>query len=109
MSKKEASERVGAIHAQDGETVHFFGYGVLEGDMRPGDDDAPLPGGLLGALVVETWRTNPRIRLDSGQYVWGCECWWGPEARVKKLLAAAEKVVDVDIDELRKKIASEED
>jgi hypothetical protein len=22
-------------------------------------------------------RTNPKIRLDSGQELWGCECWWG--------------------------------
>lgn len=20
---------------------------------------------------------NPKIRLDDGREVWGCECWWG--------------------------------
>lgn len=24
--------------------------------------------------------SNPKIILDDGEVVWGCECWWGPEA-----------------------------
>lgn len=27
-------------------------------------------------------RPNPCIKLDSGKYVWGFECWWGPKDKV---------------------------
>ena len=43
---------------------------------------------------------NPKIRLDSGKVVWGCECWWGPEEVVKKTLEGY-IVVEVDVDEVR--------
>lgn len=28
--------------------------------------------------------TNPCIKLDSGKYVWGCECWWGEVEQFEK-------------------------
>lgn len=37
--------------------------------------------------VLELWhlsRENPRIKLDNGGYVWGFECWWGPEEGARK-------------------------
>lgn len=27
---------------------------------------------------------NPTIKLDNGEIVFGCECWWGPVDRCKK-------------------------
>jgi hypothetical protein len=49
--------------------------------------------GLLG---------NPCIRLDSGDEVWGMECWWGSEENVRRQLAQWEKsgakIVDVRLD-----------
>ena len=29
---------------------------------------------------------NPKILLDSGDVVWGMECWWGSETKVKQML-----------------------
>lgn len=38
------------------------GFGIYEGDqMHP----------TLGFL-------NPKIAMDDGRTLWGCECWWGP-------------------------------
>jgi len=27
---------------------------------------------------TEGWPGNPRIRLQDGSVIWGCECWWRP-------------------------------
>lgn len=35
-------------------------------------DDGEQPGDRF-AMVMK----NPRIRLDDGSIIWGCECWWG--------------------------------
>lgn len=29
---------------------------------------------------------NPKILLDSGDVVWGMQCWWGPEDQIKRKL-----------------------
>lgn len=106
-------DRVGAVLNADDEEVVLLGYGVYEGDFCPpgvtepsfealmGDPKTPWPtaAGTLGEkrAVYETmkasvvWKMayrNPRIRLDDGQIVWGRECWWGPEEKIK---AAIEK------------------
>ena len=60
-------ERVGAIRDANTEVVNFFGYGVFDGDQKHPDMGFP----------------NPHITLDSGEVVWGCECWWGPEDKIK--------------------------
>ena len=110
--------RVGAIsHAKDG-IIYLFGYGVYEGDF-------PREGpGLFGMDAekqrkeAEEWArknapemteeqikefalldiANPRIKLDTGKTVWGCQCWWGPEEQTKRYIGD-NKVVPVDIDE----------
>lgn len=60
--------RVGAILKSDDEGVHLLGYGVYDGDIEHPEFGFP----------------NPRITLDDGRIVWGCECWWGPEDKVKE-------------------------
>lgn len=79
MSKVVGS-RVGAMQKADEKTVWMYGYGVYEGDK-----ECPSLGGML----------NPCIRLDNGKTVWGCECWWGSEEKVKATIAGR-KVVEVD-------------
>lgn len=89
MSRYEPGMRVGAILSADAETVHLLGYGVYDGDM-------PAPFGPLGMTTDEYLEggrltlghdpppfKNPRITLDDGRVVWGCQCWWGPEAEVQ--------------------------
>lgn len=65
--------RVGAIAKADENTVTFFGYGIYAGDeVPPADIGLGFP--------------NPKILLDTGEVVWGCECWWGPEAKVRQII-----------------------
>jgi hypothetical protein len=88
-------DRVGAILRADQERVELIGYGVYAGDEVPHEGVAGM-----GAMLREMNRPNPKILLDSGKDVFGCECWWGSEEKVKKMIGER-KVVEVDIDEVR--------
>ena len=80
--------RVTAIlEAKDG-VVRSFGDGVYAGDFD-------LPPQAVGCNLGQK---NPRIDLDSGKTVWGCESWWGPCEAVRKRLPADWKWEIVDID-----------
>ena len=81
--KYEPGTRVAVLSA-DAKT--FLGYGVYLGDK----DCPPLRQWLatesrkLGFETTakrfetgEIKKLNPKIRLDNGTEVWGCECWWG--------------------------------
>lgn len=77
----KAGSRVGAILSSTDEAVHLIGYGVYDGDFEHPGWGFP----------------NPRITLDNGNIVWGCECWWGDEEKVKASIAGR-KVIDAVID-----------
>lgn len=99
--------RVGAILAADAHKVQLLGFGVYDGPHEPPfgpmgmpfDEyaehlDAMKQAGQLPADYV--WK-NPRITLDSGDVVWGCQCWWGPEESVRaKIAGRAVELVDLD-------------
>lgn len=68
----EPGTRVGAIRNIGlNLKAYFFGWGVYQGN-----EPCPRLGG----------HPNPKIQLDNGKVVWGCECWWGPEERIKREL-----------------------
>lgn len=78
------NERVAVVSA-DQKT--FLGYGVYEGDFDCAIMRKTLAvsareiGEMEMAEQLESGEfpyMNPRILLDSGERVWGCECWWGP-------------------------------
>lgn len=75
---REIGMRVGAVRSADDDAVYLFGYGVYEGDFMP-------PDSVLGLDVPDNFR-NPRIKLDNGNTVWGCQCWWGPEDQIKRMI-----------------------
>ena len=95
--KKNPGCRVGAVRNANAETVFLFGFGVYDGDFEP-------PFGPMGMTKeeyqaeIEEWRRegnlpgdfrpwqNPRITLDSGEVVWGAQCWWGTEAGVLEMI-----------------------
>jgi len=81
----KAGDRVGAIFGSDPKTkvVEVFGYGVYEGRFPYSE---PAAQGSLQEAVKDEGCPNPRILLDSGERVWGCECWWGTEAEVRRQL-----------------------
>lgn len=93
----EIGARVGAILGTDEDVVQFLGYGVYEGDEVPDENAVGM-----GPIVRQLQRPNPKIRLDSGKVVWGCECWWYPEEIVRKKLERYAKVIETDIDEARR-------
>lgn len=91
-------DRVGAVLGADKGKVEFLGFGVYEGLYSPKEAI-----GMVAEATKLARMRNPRIRLDSGKVVYGCECWWGPEDAVKEHLKRAKKVIIVDIDKIREK------
>ena len=120
MAVKEVGARMGAMMGSKGGRVQLFGYGVYEGDFKiPMDsEEVGAPVGFTADMVRDAIRdghlteeeapSNPRIRLDDGKVVWGCECWWASEEKVKQICAAADSVEVVDIDAIREEIRREE-
>ena len=101
MIKPAIGDRVGAICGSDGETLRILGYGVYDGDEIP-----PLGIKFFGTDLNTLQHTNPKIKLDNGQIVWGCECWWGTEEYIKQLIdkeiAAGIKIQVDNIEDYRK-------
>lgn len=89
-------------------TLYLFGYGVYEGDFVPKEAV-----GWMAEANQEVGAVNPRLRLDNGKVVYGCECWWGSEEKVKNIEGMAAKagaaVVILDIDEVRRKFKEASD
>ena len=80
-------ERVGAIiSAKDG-VVRFAGYGTLVGY-----EDIEIDG-----LEIN----NPKIVLDSGESIYGIECWWGSEDMIKMNIQSYDALEYVDIKKIR--------
>lgn len=86
-ARRQPGARIGAIISSDEEQkiIKFLGYGVFECEAIP--EEAV---GFLAEVAREAGFTNPRLRLDNGDAVYGCECWWGTEGGVRKRIADAE-------------------
>lgn len=82
---REIGSRVGAILRADQETVHLIGFGVYEGDHVPPKNIYPIL--HLNGI------TNPKLVMDDGQVVWGCECWWGSEEKTRLIIGDRDIVV----------------
>lgn len=95
-------DRVGAILSGSEEGIKFLGYGTYVGDEVPEGAAGWMADGLREHAVK-----NPKIELDNGSIVWGCECWWGAEEAIKQRLEGA-TVIEVDINEVRKETETEE-
>ena len=80
----------------DDKAAYIFGCGVYVGDEVP---DSTATGNAR--MMYEEGVANPKIILDSGKVVWGCECWWGPEEQLEEKTQGRE-VVEVNIDDSRK-------
>jgi hypothetical protein len=93
---REIGTRIGAVSHSDKDTIYIFGFGTYAGDEVP-----ETAGGWMAEGLREYNIPNPKLVLDSGKVVWGCECWWGSEERVRKELEGR-TVVEIDIDEARR-------
>lgn len=77
--------RVGAIMRANQTTVWVYGFGLYLGELRPPDN-------ILSTLLMRG--RHPCIRLDNGRgYVWGCQCWWGPEAQIRAVIGERTEVL----------------
>lgn len=88
----EPGDRVGAILTKDKRQVQLIGFGVYDGDFIPPKE--------INSELNESGAKNPRITLDNGEVVWGCESWWGREEKVKDLIRNSE-VIHVNMNEER--------
>jgi len=106
MADVKVGDRVGAymsVSHEDG-TAFFFGYGTYIGhEIPPNEGQMSLTSYLNGLR-----RSNPKLLLDSGEVVWGCECWWGPEEEVKAEMAKLSKIIPVDIKDARRGVIPDE-
>lgn len=97
MSAWTIGTRVAAVMDAAGGEVRLFGFGVYEGDFVFGDESSTQPEGFVATLAKRRGFRNPRIRLDDGKIVWGCECWWLPEETFHKRFAGL-RIVPADIE-----------
>jgi hypothetical protein len=94
----KVGERVGVISHSDDVGIHVYGEGVYEGDFVPGEEAV----GFLASAARDAKVPNPRIRLDNGKVVWGCESWWGTLSQYNKMIENSKlPIVRVDIDDAR--------
>ena len=93
---RTVGERIGAIYGSSAGTIEFLGYGVYAGDEVPVTAIGPL-----AEMCREVACDNPKLVLDDGSVVWGCECWWGSEESVQQRLAGCDHVVVVKIEDKR--------
>ena len=98
MSERRVGDRVGAVsHANELEAF-VYGFGVYAGDEIP-----LTAAGWMGEALRQAGVPNPKLILDNGDVVWGCECWWGSEESVRRRLGDR-TIVTVSIDEAREKV-----
>lgn len=90
---REKGQRVVAISSADDEEVRIFGYGIYVGDEVPPKGTPGVFGIDLGELLIK----NPKIVLDNGGVVWGCQCWWGDAERFDKEKLGDRKIVEVPL------------
>lgn len=105
----KVGERVGVALGTRGRKVIFIGWGVYEGRHPVADDAVGFRAEMKQCVPMDHEdRLNPRIRLDDGSVVWGCECWWGPEAIIKERLdgwrSAGYEVVTRSIADIRAEV-----
>jgi hypothetical protein len=98
----QIGERVGALYCienKNGKRIaKIFGFGIYLGKKVPETDDVKF----FGISLKEINRANPCILLDNGKKVYGCECWWGSETKIKEIINMCDEVVYVDIEKVRR-------
>ena len=88
--------RIFCIYGADNDQVMLIGHGRYDG-MFPVEDWAA---GEIAEYCRKTGEPNPRFTLDSGEQVYGCECWWMKD-RLYDVFVDGRKVINVSIQQLR--------
>ncbi len=80
-----------------GNKVYSFGSGIYLGELVP---DYEGERGTWADSLKKIGLENPTIKLDSGEIVYGCECWWGSEEKMKKMTEGKE-IITVSVKDLK--------
>jgi len=85
--------RIGVFSHADEEKkiLYFLGFGIYECDEVPPSDEKMEEQNFLYRACIESNVKNPKLQLDNGKVIFGCECWWCPEEKAKKIIEAYEK------------------
>lgn len=100
--EKMVGRKVLAVNTINNERryVEVLGRGTFLGVFPP---DTAL--GNIADDVRELGELNPKIELNDGQIVWGCECWWMDAYRgdmwLAELASIGYEIRDVSISDLR--------
>jgi len=101
----KVNSRVGVILSADKKEVQFLGYGVYVGNEVP--DETAI--GMLPEMLRQENSPNPKIVLDNGDVVYGCECYWSAEDDIKQFIAKEKRqIVEVRMSDIRAKFNQEE-
>lgn len=101
----KAGTKVIALRNVTRTDVFSFGEGIYLGDEVPPEDS---PEGSTRAMLRSLGMSNPKIQLNNGKIVWGCECWWGDAEETREQYKGC-TWHEVDIDEERAAIQPEPD
>jgi hypothetical protein len=103
MTIHKVGSRVFAILSSNKDNVYLIGKGTYLGDLpfKDANPNVRLFGFLPSELEKEApGFTNPCLKMDDGTIVWGCECWWGAEDGLEKLVGGR-TVINVDMEKAR--------
>lgn len=91
-------DKVGVItdFTDDG-ICYFMGYGKYMDEEIP---HQKAKGPLVDVARIAKKKV-PKIKLNNGDIVYGCEVWWGQKESVMAVVAAARKVVKVTLADIR--------
>lgn len=94
--KVKVGDKVLALMSANETTYYSYGAGIYQGDEVP----PPGVGINLGFDLNAEKIPNPKIQLENGDIVWGCECWWHEYDSYIKALEGL-KEVKVSIEDFR--------
>ena len=89
-------DNVCAILSADKNNVQVIGYGKYLGDEVP---DRHVVGPLPKALHLASAK-NPKLQMEDGTIVWGCECWWGDVTSANEFIGDR-NIINVDMEKVR--------
>ena len=92
-------DRVCALASADAVTVRLIGFGVYTSDKEMEGDQAKYLTEAAKLFGLPD-PTDPVITLDSGEVVYGTECWFFPESEYESVVGKR-SVVQITLDELR--------
>ena len=93
-SKQVVKKRVTAVICTKGGKALIAGHGDYVGDV------VPPPGvGLMGIELHALGHKNPKIELDNGNVIWGCQCWWGSKEKMATEINGLE-IIELTSDQL---------